>query len=82
MDKVDRIIEKVRQLREEGMMGGGGMMTTKSDAGVPGFSEKSPSQGPTAGISPKLGTMKKRYATGGHNSRKPWLDYLKKRKSN
>lgn len=75
MDKVDKIISIIHQIREE--MGG---MTTGSSGPVAGFSEKSPAQGPTPGISPKLGSVRKRYATGGHNSRKPWLDYLKNKK--
>lgn len=57
MDKVDRIIKKVRQLREEGMMGGG-MMTTKSDTGVAGFSAKA--EDPVAGIDNFLGKRKKK----------------------
>lgn len=76
MKKIDRIINIVRELKEE--MG----MTTGSSGSIAGFSEKSPAQGPTAGISPQLGPIRRRYATGGHNSRKPWLDYLNKRKSN
>lgn len=75
MNKIDRIIHIVRELKEE--MG----MTTGSSGPIAGFSEKSPSQGPTAGISPKLGPIRKRYVTGGTGSRKHWLDYLK-RKSN
>jgi len=73
MDKVDRVINTIRQLREEGVVTSG--MTTGSSSGTPGFSEKSPAQGPTAGITPVMG--KKKYATGGTGSRKKWLDYLK-----
>lgn len=77
MDKVDKIISIIRQIKEETAG-----MTTGSSGSIPGFSEKSPAQGPTAGISPKLGGMRRRqtYATGGRNSRKPWLDYLNKNK--
>jgi hypothetical protein len=63
-NKLERIINL---FREE-------MMTTQSTEGKPGFSEKSPAQGPTAGYSPSLG---KSYAKGGRGSRKRWLDYLK-----
>jgi len=75
MDKVDKIISIIRQIREES-----GAMSTGSSGSTPGFSEKSPAEGPTAGISPKLGSIRKRYATGGRNSRKPWLDYLNNKK--
>ena len=76
MTKLDKVINIVRRLKEE--MGG---MTTGSSGSIAGFSEKSSSQGPTAGISPKLGDMRRRtYATGGRNSRKPWLDYLNNKK--
>jgi hypothetical protein len=76
MDKIDRVINIIRQIKEE--MGG---MTTGSSGSVAGFSEKSPAEGPTAGFSPKLGPMRKRntYATGGHGSRKLWLKNLRGR---
>ena len=49
MDKVDRIIEKVRQLREDGMVAGGNAgMTTQSSKGVAGFSSKAVD--PVAGL--------------------------------
>lgn len=73
MNKIDRVIKIIRELKEE--MGG---MTTGSSGSAAGFSEKSPAQGPTAGISPKLGPYA--YATGGRGSRKPWLDYLRNKK--
>jgi len=44
MDKIDRIISIIRNLREE-MTG----MTTNSSGSIAGFSQKSPDQGPTAG---------------------------------
>jgi hypothetical protein len=75
MNKIDRVIKIIRELKEE--MSG---MTTGSSGSAAGFSEKSPAQGPTAGISPKLGAMRTRYATGGRGSRKPWLDYLRNKK--
>jgi hypothetical protein len=68
MDKktLDKII---RLIREE-------MMTTNSSSGTPGFSEKSPAEGPTAGTSDKmfLAKRKRPQFTG---KRKVWLDYLK-----
>lgn len=70
--KIDKVIEAFRNyksLKEE-------MMSTQSTDGKPGFSEKSPSEGPTAGYSYRLGS-KKVYARGGLGSRKRWLDYLK-----
>ena len=73
MEKVDRIISIVRNLKEQ--MSGG--MTTGSSGATAGFSEKSPAEGPAAGWTPKLGPMRRRYATGGYKSRKPWLDFLK-----
>lgn len=70
MEKIDKIINIVKKLKEE--------MVTGSSSGVPGFSEKSPSEGPTAGYSPNLGS-KKVYARAGKNSRKWWLQYLKRK---
>ena len=50
------------------------MMTTGSTAGAPGFSEKSPSKGPTAGFSPAMGiTKRKKYASLGPKSRSRWM---------
>jgi hypothetical protein len=71
---IDKVISIIRYLREEGMV-------TGSSSGTPGFSEKSPAEGPTAGITPVLGKMRRRntYATGGTGSRKKWLDYLKRK---
>jgi hypothetical protein len=48
--KIDKVIEAFRHyinLKEE-------MMTTQSSAGKPGFSEKSPPEGATAGMTPGL----------------------------
>lgn len=50
------------------------MMTTGSTTGAPGFSEKSPKTGPTAGFSPVMGmTKRKKYASLGTGSRKRWM---------
>jgi hypothetical protein len=77
MNKIDRVINIIRKLKEET-----GGMTTGSSGAIPGFSEKSPAEGPTSGTSPKLGGMRRRatYASGGYNSRKLWLDYLNNKK--
>ena len=49
------------------------MMVTGSGTDGPGFSETSPSEGSTAGVSPVMGKMRKRYVYGGKNSRKRWM---------
>jgi hypothetical protein len=73
---IERIIKIIRELKEDAVVGG---MTTGSSGPIAGYSEKSPAQGPNAGITPKLGKTQRRgnYATGGYRSRKPWLDFLK-----
>ena len=63
--KIDRIIEIIR----ENMVVGAGGFTGAADP-----------KGPTAGFDPVMtGPIKrgKKYATGGHGSRKRWLDHLK-----
>ena len=47
-------------------------MNTQSTSGKPGFSELSPSEGPTAGITPKMGLTKRIYL--GAKSRKRWMN--------
>jgi hypothetical protein len=47
--KLDRIIEIIRE-----------QMVTGSTAGSPGFSGKSPAEGPTAGFDPVMGTTKRK----------------------
>ena len=76
--KIEKIIEIIRQLKEDAIVGG---MTTGSSGPVAGFSDKSAAEGPCAGITPKLGKMQRRnkYATGGYKSRSPWLKYLKEK---
>jgi hypothetical protein len=73
---IEKIIQIVRQLKEDAVVGG---MTTGSSGPIAGYSEKSPAQGPNAGITPKLGKMQRRnsYATGGRGSRSAWLKYLR-----
>lgn len=71
---INKIISIIRVLKEEGM-------TTGSSGPVAGYSEKSPSEGPHAGWTPKLGKMQRRnnYATNGRGSRAPWLKHLKEK---
>ena len=47
-------------------------MTTGSDSGTPGFSEKSPATGPTAGFSPTMGMTKRKKYVYQKNTRKNW----------
>jgi hypothetical protein len=63
MDKVDRIIDIIRNLKEE-MAGGGGMMTTGSSGGTAGFSGSADPKGPVAGYDKPLGSMRKRGIIG------------------
>lgn len=75
---IEKIINIVRQLKENAVVGG---MTTGSSGPIAGYCEKSPSEGPNAGITLKLGKMQRRnsYATGGRGSRSAWLKYLKEK---
>lgn len=56
--KINRLIDIVRQLREDGMSAGAS--TTNSTAGAPGFSALSPAAGPTAGTTNPMGGMQRR----------------------
>lgn len=47
--KIDRIIQIIRE-----------QMVTGSTAGSPGFSGKSPAEGPTAGFDPVIGMTKRK----------------------
>ena len=73
---IDKIIQIIHKLKEDAVVGG---MTTGSSGPIAGYSEKSPSEGPHAGWTPKLGKTQRRnkYATGGYKSRSPWLKYLR-----
>lgn len=75
---VDKIIQIVHKLKEDAVVGG---MTTGSSGPIAGYSEKSPSEGPHAGWTPKLGKTQRRnnYATGGRGSRAQWLKYLREK---
>jgi hypothetical protein len=69
---IDKIISIIRNLREE-------VANAPGTSG--GFSGSADSKGPAAGFDPVMNKMmRKKYATGGVNSRKTWLDYLKKSK--
>jgi hypothetical protein len=70
---LNRIIEIIRNLNEEGIVAVP-TNNTASAPGKPGFSELSSSGGPTAGISPKLGNMRRRKKIIGlgKNSRNRW----------
>lgn len=61
MQKIDRVIQHFRNLRE--------MMS----AGTGGFTSSADGGGPVAGYDKPM----KKYAKGGKGSRKKWLDYLK-----
>ena len=57
MDKLERLIEIIRELKEDMSAGG---MTTGSSGSVAGFSSAASPQGPTAGYDPVIGMMKRK----------------------
>ncbi len=66
VNKVDKILECYRRLKEE--MGGaaagaatGGGMTTQSSPGKPGFSSAADAKGPVAGYDPVIDFRKRKY---------------------
>lgn len=61
MEKIDRIIEIIRFLKEEGMSLGAGQIAGTVEAGD----------------DPPVGKKRKKYISGGRGSRKYWLDHLK-----
>ena len=68
---MDRRLDKIiKFFREE-------MMAANAVGSSGGFSSSSPAKGPTAGYDKGLGKNKKkpqkRYASGGHGSRKRWM---------
>jgi len=66
MDKIDKIISIVRNLKEDGM-------TTGSSGAVAGFSALSPAEGPTAGTTDSITKMQRRKIIGlGKGSRNRW----------
>ena len=60
--KINRIIDIIHQLREDGMSAGAS--TTNSTAGAPGFSALSPAGGPTAGTTNQMSGMQRRGIIG------------------
>ena len=73
MNKLDKLIQTVRYLKEEGEGA-----VTSSIANVVGDGEKSLGYNIYTGTPPvSPGKKKKRYAKGGKGSRKWWLQYLK-----
>jgi hypothetical protein len=64
MNKLDRIIQMIRE-----------QMVANAPGGSGGFSGSADSKGPVAGYDPIM--KRRKYATGGVGSRKRWLDYLK-----
>jgi hypothetical protein len=77
---IDKIISIIRNLKEDGGAAGSGMVANAPGTSG-GFSGSADSKGPAAGFDPVMNKMmRKKYATGGVNSRKTWLDHLKKSK--
>lgn len=73
--KIDRIIEAFRRHKNLLEQMGGGMMTTSSSEGKPGFSGKSDPKGPTAGFDPLISTAPRKGAQIKlpPGSRKRWM---------
>lgn len=68
MEKIDRIIQAFRNLKEEGGM------VANAPGSQGGFSGYSDPKGPTAGFDPVMGLKKrKKYASLGTGSRKRWM---------
>jgi len=63
MQKIDRVIQHFRNLREMMSVGTGGFTSAGDQT--------------RAGFDPVMGKPQKRYLKGGKGSRKKWLDYLK-----
>ena len=71
--KIDRVIDIVRQYKLDEMM----------TAGAGGFTGSADAAGPVAGYDPVMEPPKKKKKGRKHIKsprRKPWLDYLKKKK--
>lgn len=65
MDKVDKLIQIIRNLKEEG-----GMVV-----GAGGFTGSADPKGPVAGYDKVMGfTKRKKYIYGGQGSRKRWMN--------
>ena len=78
---IDKIISIIRNLKEDGGPGGAGIANSANAPGSGGsLGANSPNKN-MQGLDPVMGGIQKRtYATGGVNSRKTWLDHLKKSK--
>jgi hypothetical protein len=63
MEKIDRIIQIIRE-----------NMVANAPGSQGGFSSSADPKGPVAGFDPVMGKVKKRYMKG---KRKQWLDYLR-----
>jgi len=61
MEKIDRIIEIIKYLKEDGMSLGAGQIAGTVEAGD----------------DPPVRKRRKKYISGGRGSRKFWIDYLK-----
>lgn len=66
MERIDKIIQMIRE-----------QMVANAPGGSGGFSGSADPKGPTAGFDPVMGMTKRKYAKGGVGSRKKWLDHLK-----
>ena len=67
MDRVDKLIDAVRQIREEAAAMGAGPTNSATPAGL-GYNSET--DGPQK--------RKKKYIYGGKNSRKWWLQFLRR----
>lgn len=65
MKKIDKVIQIIRE-----------NMVANAPGSQGAFSDSADPKGPAAGFSKSL-LKRKRYATGGRNSRAPWISYLK-----
>lgn len=74
MDKIDRIIQIIRNLREEGE--GGGAMSAPTNSLGPGKIAGTEFSGDHPPVRKKKKRGKK-YMSGGRGSRKMWLDFFK-----
>ena len=68
MDKLEKLIQLIHNLKEEGEI-----------ANVVGDGEKSLGYNINTGTPPVFSQKKKKYAKGGRGSRKWWLQYLKEK---
>jgi len=70
MDKKKNLFEKLKQIREDGVVGANVPTNSMASGKIAGSAE--------AGDDPPVRRKrKKKYMSGGRGSRKVWLDYLK-----